>query len=274
MTSDRPDAVLSWSTVAGGTPVASRPGGPEGGPVTSDSPRLTVAPDRRIDVSGSFNLRDLGGLPTADGRRVRRGRVFRSDYPTFAEADADALAGLRLSTVVDLRRGSEAAVECVDWVGLGIDYRRWPLTAGAADSWHARYTSYLTHRPETVAGAVGEVIRPEGHAVLFHCAAGKDRTGVVAALLLLLLGVAEEDVVEDYLLSAESVEPVVSRLLAMESYAAMLADSSVADQQPRADHVLGLLRWVEDHGGAETWLVGQGVAAERIADFRSAMLED
>ena len=241
-------------------------------PSETDDTVLTATSRVRV-VDGAHNLRDLGGLATLDGRRVRRGRVFRGDYPGFAHADPDAYAELGLRTVVDLRRGTEAAVECVDWAALGVAHRRWPLTAGREDSWHARYPAYLSRRPETVVGAVREAMRPAGHPVLFHCAAGKDRTGVVAALLLALLGVAEEDIVADYLLSAASVGPVLARLTTMDLYAAMLADSGVDDQAPRAEYLRSLLTWLADEGGAEAWLVRHGVPTEEIVAFRAALLE-
>lgn len=234
----------------------------------------TSAPNSRLRaVVGSHNVRDLGGLATGAGRLVRTGRLFRSDYPAFADADASALESLWLRTVVDLRRGTEAAVEQVDWEAYGVDGERWPLSAGRESSWHARYAAYLLHRPETVVGAVSAVMRPEGHAVLFHCAAGKDRTGVVAALLLAVLGVPDIDIVADYLLSAPSVEPVLSRLVGMELYATMLAGSTVQDQEPRVEHMHGLLDWLGAQGGAEAWLLDHGVPKREMARFREAMLE-
>lgn len=223
----------------------------------------------------AHNLRDLGGLTTRSGRRVRRGRVFRSDYPRFVEHDEGAAVRiLGLRSVVDLRRAGEVEVECVDWESLGVAYRRWPLSAGGESSWHARYPAYLEHRPETVVGAVRAVMRPDRHGVLFHCAAGKDRTGVVAALLLSLLGVADDEIVADHVLSAGSVEAVLARLAGMETYAAMLAGSSVADQQPRAEHLQALLDWLAERGGVEVWLTDHGALPSEISAFRTAMLED
>ncbi len=237
----------------------------------------SLSPAERVrihDYPRAHNLRDLGGLVTAGGQRVRTGRIYRSDYPAFVESHADPAGQLGIVSVVDLRRGNESEVECVDWRARGIAYRRWPLTAGREDSWHARYTSYLTGKPETVVGAVREVMRPEGHAVLFHCAAGKDRTGVVAALLLSVLGVSVEDIVADYMLSADSVEPVITRLRAMALYAEMLADSTILDQAPRPEHVALLLDWLGQQGGAQAWLLARGVPGEEFDAFRAAMLED
>lgn len=233
--------------------------------IASTNPRVRTFP-------GAHNLRDLGGLRAAAGQMVRPDRIFRSDYPAFIDVDASTVVELGLRAVVDLRRGTEAGVECVNWSVHGVAYQRWPLTAGRESSWHARYPAYLTHRPETVVGAVLEVMRTSGHGVLFHCAAGKDRTGVVAALLLSVLGVSDADIVEDYVLSAASVEPVLARLVAMELYAEMLAGSEVADQLPRADYMASLLAGLADQGGAEGWLVGHGLPVEALDDFRAELL--
>src|SRR5699024_9827753 len=123
---------------------------------------------RRWRLEGSHNVRDLGGLVAADGREVRRGQVFRSDYPGFVEAsNGAAVRRLGLRTVVDLRRGTEASLECVSWADHGVDYHRCPLSAGRETSWHAKYHAYLTHRPETVVAAVRRVVSAAGHPVLF-----------------------------------------------------------------------------------------------------------
>lgn len=250
--------------------MAAPPAARESGAVT---PEPTTQNPRLRTLAGSHNVRDLGGLATASGLRVRTGQVFRSDYPAFADADTGALRDLGLRTVIDLRRGTEAAVERVDWESRGVICERWPLTAGRESSWHARYPAYLVHRPETVVGAVRGVMSPEGHAVLFHCAAGKDRTGVVAALLLAVLGVPADDIVADYVLSAPSVGPVLDRLVGMELYSAMLAGSTAEDQEPRAEHMHALLDWLGERGGAEGWLLDHGAPDVEISNFRDAMLE-
>jgi protein-tyrosine phosphatase len=236
---------------------------------------MTSTPDRVIRVYGSHNLRDLGGLTTTDGRTVRRGRVFRSDYPAFADdAEGAQVRALGLKTVVDLRRGSEAAAECVTWDDHGVTYHRCPLVAEGTDSWHARYQAYLSHRPETVVAALRHLMDPLQQPALFHCAAGKDRTGVIAALLLNVLGVDDDEVVADYVLTQHALEPILERLMRIESYAVMLAGSSLAEQSPRAEHMQGLLDWLATRGGAETWMLEHGVPAAEVARFRSGLLAE
>ncbi|WP_057295007.1 MULTISPECIES: tyrosine-protein phosphatase [unclassified Nocardioides] len=230
--------------------------------------------DRIRSVEGSHNVRDLGGLVAADGRKVRRGRIFRSDYPGFADvAGGEGVRALGLRSVVDLRRRAEADLELVSWADHGVEHHRIPLSAGGASSWHAKYHAYLTHRPETVVLAVRRVMDVGAHPVLFHCAAGKDRTGAVAALVLSVLGVDAEQVVADYVLTEAGLEPVMQRLGGIDFYAEMLGQDGLEGQRPRAENMRGFLAWLDAEGGAVAWLLAHGINAEEIEEFRTAMLE-
>lgn len=242
--------------------------------MTAPVPPLLPA-DRVITVAGSHNLRDLGGLVTGDGHVVRRGRIYRSDFPGFAN-DAEGSATVRtigLAAVVDLRRGNEAAAESVTWDDHGVTYVRVPLMADGVDSWHAGYQAYLTGSPDAVVTAVRHLMTPAEQPALFHCAAGKDRTGTIAALLLKVLDVPDEVVVADYVLTQDALEPMMARLLAIPVYAEMLADSSIDKQTPRAANMVGFLAWLDDQGGAEAWLLAHGLTADEVAAYREAMLE-
>lgn len=228
--------------------------------------------DRVLEIEGSHNVRDLGGFVTTDGKTVRRGRLFRSDYPAFADADPSGTQRLALRAVVDLRRDAEADFECVDWERRGVTCHRVSLSAGAVDSWHARYPAYLKNRPEAVVEAVRVVIDPANHPVLFHCAAGKDRTGVVAALVLALLGVGRAEIVADYLLTERTLERVLARLAGAEPYAAVLGPSAYVEQRPRAEYLEALLDHVDRAGGAESWLLAHGLTADEVARARASLL--
>jgi protein-tyrosine phosphatase len=225
-------------------------------------------------LPGSHNVRDLGGLRGADGRPIRSGVVFRSDYPGFAQTGDGALvAQLRLRTVVDLRRGEEAHFETVAWHEYAVAYHRSPLVARARDSWTARYQAYLLDRPETVVEAVRLVLDPAAHPVLFHCAAGKDRTGVVAALVLSVLGVDEDEIVADYVLSSGAVPAIIERLRRSRGpYAEVLDTLTPEDQVPRPESMHGFLEWLAERGGAERWLLDHGLATDAITAGREALL--
>jgi protein-tyrosine phosphatase len=203
---------------------------------------------------------------------VRSERVFRADYPGLAlERDPAVAEQLGLRRVVDLRRHAEADVEVPKWAAHGIEHVLCPLSAGRRSSWHASYERYLEHRPEAVVEAVRLVIDVDRHPVLFHCAAGKDRTGVVATLVLDLLGVEDDEMVADHVASGPAVEPVLERLRGMALYDAMLATTSTEEQMPNEGHVLGLLGWLRERGGAQKWLCAHGLTVQSVQRFRHLM---
>jgi len=242
-----------------------------------DPEQLVAA--RTLELDGALNLRDLGGLPTTDGRWVRRGEVLRGAYPGFADPTtspqaAAQVAGLGLRSVVDLRRATEAETENPPWADHGVTWLRWPLVAAEGDSWTARYAAYLATRPETVVGAARAVMDPAQRPTLFHCAAGKDRTGTLAALLLDVLGVPAEVVVADYAHSALAVAAVLDRLRDRPPYDAMLAGTTLDTQTPRAGTMADFLAGLAEQGGAEAWLVAHGVPQAEIDAFRDDLLED
>jgi protein-tyrosine phosphatase len=167
--------------------------------------------DRRVELQGAFNFRDLGGVPTARGKLVARGCVFRSDaLHRLTAADASMLASMGIARVFDLRSPSELRKE-----GIGEFCRarhvHVPLvqeTLSAFDpdiDWARvdlgkRYVEMLTVGGDTIR-TVFEAASDGGGPIVFHCTAGKDRTGVVAALFQRALGVPDETIVADYALS-------------------------------------------------------------------------
>lgn len=175
---------------------------------------------------GAFNFRDLGGWPTANGGRVRTGLLYRcGELDNLTPAGWQHLADLRIAGIYDLRGDSEIAIRAPGAIGSGITVHRVPMwgAGSAADAFFdpvaaaggsdpvARYAEAkaegYVRMVEMFARGFGTVIsglaRSCGLPALFHCAAGKDRTGVLAAVILRLLGVDEADVLKDYLASRE-----------------------------------------------------------------------
>lgn len=177
---------------------------------------------RELTFERLFNVRDLGGLTTADGRSVRRGLVYRSDDPHRAtEADVEALRALGISTVIDLRLDVEVdARGSAAWTTLGIDPVRCSIMSkDPVPEDLARYVEPEFVRDEYLAMiADDEIARRLWRALaaagekprLIHCASGRDRTAVVSAFLLEALGVSREDVLDDY----EASGPGMERMLA------------------------------------------------------------
>ncbi|SER06984.1 tyrosine-protein phosphatase [Microlunatus flavus] len=172
-----------------------------------------------LDLDGCFNFRDLGGHRTEDGREVVHGRLYRADaLHRLTPAGRTAYERLRIVTVIDLRTADE--VNRQRWAPSAHWAGRWlhrPLRTAVPDwtsispSRAADPALAVEHYQETVlAGAriladvVAELADPRALPAVFHCAAGKDRTGIVAAFLLRLLGVSIADVAEDYALSEQA----------------------------------------------------------------------
>lgn len=184
---------------------------------------MSSAPARCFDLAGGCNFRDLGGYATRDGRRVRTGMLFRSGVLTYlTPEDHAALAPLGIRTIVDLRRDDEIAAEPTTWAGP-VRQLSWQLDESIASSqrgapWeHATsdealrawliesYPSMADWMTRAVRGLLDAVIDDQTPLV-FHCAAGKDRTGFCAAILLGLAGVDEETILADFALTNTAVD--------------------------------------------------------------------
>lgn len=202
----------------------------------------TVLPS--LGWQGAPNTRDLGGLATNDGRTVRPGLLFRgSGLGHLTDDDAAALAGLGLRTVLDLRYGPEAAHAPADRLPADLEVVELPiydpsfpvfmmvgqLLQGEGD---AAYADVLTQGTPAVmaaiyrwfvadpvasaqfAAAARRLAAPETLPALFHCSAGKDRTGWLAVIVLSALGVRSEQIRRDYRDTNAHSAPVVERILA------------------------------------------------------------
>jgi protein-tyrosine phosphatase len=188
--------------------------------------RVTVAAERLVPLEGTLNFRDLGGYRTADGRQVRWGRVFRSDaLGTLTDADLTYLEHLGVRLICDFRDDLEtqrAPSRVPDHPDLRIE--RFPIGAGgdtnnvsadrqdgltdlvlagklgevSAEMLGDFYVGMLESRSEPLVSVLERVADPANHPLVFHCTAGKDRTGVLAAMLLSVLGVGRETILDDY----------------------------------------------------------------------------
>jgi protein-tyrosine phosphatase len=184
-------------------------------------------PTRTLEFEGCVNFRDLGGYRAADGRTVAWRRLFRADgLNKLTPADRAQLVDLGLTTVIDLRtldeaeqRGSFPVDEVpVRYVGLPLtdvlpateDLPAWKEAAYVA----ARYGSMVSEGGPVLTEAIRVLASGDSLPAVMHCSAGKDRTGVLSALLLAFLGVPDETIVEDYALSAAAMGRLLERLKA------------------------------------------------------------
>lgn len=239
---------------------------------------MTVV-DRWLQLEGLDNVRDVGGLPIAGGGTTRPGVLLRSaslHYVTPADV-AHLVETFGLSLVLDLRTTREveqdgptavadAGVETVQLSFIPEEGRALPETGDDTDPLTRNYLGYLADRPENVVEAVRRLAAPQAGPALVHCAAGKDRTGVLCALVLDTVGVERDAVVDDYALSATKVEDMFRRWTAAEG-SEMPAD--LTPHLPRAEAMAQVLATLDrDHGGAAGWLRANGLSQEEITRLK------
>jgi protein-tyrosine phosphatase len=179
---------------------------------------------RLLPLVGAYNFRDLGGYPTSDGGMTRWGRLFRSDtLHELTESDLKILRDVGLRKVIDLRTATEVEEtgrgllenEPISYLHLSvIQQPSEPETPPAplADIDLADvYVHWLDTARAALVPALCAVADPSSYPLVFHCAAGKDRTGVLAALALDIVGVDREVIVEDYVLTAGRMDLIRAR---------------------------------------------------------------
>ncbi|MFC4115799.1 tyrosine-protein phosphatase [Nonomuraea zeae] len=217
-----------------------------------------------------LNFRDV-----AAETALRPGVLYRSAQPhTLTPADAELVAGLRL--IADLRGDDERTTG--DWaLVLGGAVRHAPLGAGTASSpAHLAtlppdlelgdlYVGLLQHRTPWFAGVIAEIA--DGLPALVHCAAGKDRTGIVVALILDLLGVEHEAIVRDYALTAKAL-PGLLRMLELSLPAGTPSALLEAPESAMRTFLAALRR----QGGAEALLLVNGLTPGHVRRLRAALI--
>jgi protein-tyrosine phosphatase len=240
--------------------------------------------ERRISFEGCFNFRDLGGYESADGSWVTPRRLYRADGPhALTSADAEKMRGLGLVTVIDLRTAQEAdergryvttlagivehhlpmidvlpdADELPDWIDPNV----------VAD----QYRSMLEHGSATVGTALRLLSDAAAYPAMFHCSAGKDRTGILSAILLGLLGVPDDTIVADYVLSGRAMQQLIDYYKrahpdATEQLSRLAPAMVAAHPEAMRAFIDGVRR---DYGSFDDLAaaVGAGDAPERIRDI-------
>ena len=245
-----------------------------------------------IELEGAVNVRDVGGLPTVDGRLTRSGVLLRADnLQDLTAVDVEHLIGRRgLRTVIDLRSTGELHLEGAtplqatdvrhhhlslipefhgesDHVEVDRAVPTRPARAGASRTdMTGYYVGYLQDAPQNVATALRLLADADTGPALVHCAAGKDRTGTIVAIALSLVGVTREAVVADYVRSAERIEAILGRLKTSATYSGELSAITADDVRPEAGSMERLLDHVDrEYGGVHGLAMTLGVDEETVA---------
>jgi len=226
---------------------------------------------RLLPLVGASNFRDLGGYPTIDGGFTRWGKLFRSDtLHELTEDDVAILRDIGLKSIVDLRTSTE--VELSGRGPLGTEAAR-GLPAPIDESLANRYLWYLDVGREALAHALTVLGDASNYPLVFHCAAGKDRTGVLAALVLDIVGVERQAIVEDYVLTASRLEAILARLLRNQSEGGLGYEIPASALTIEAATMEGFLDGVDQrHGGARQWALASGVPYDTVEALSSVLV--
>ncbi len=245
-----------------------------------------------IDLPGTANLRDVGGVPARDGRTVARGRLYRAAnlQQLLPESVARLTGELGVTDVVDLRTDTERARSGPGPADGRVRVHRHdllpPVPEHLADSplmpWQHgpeeadladTYLAYLRDRPDSVVGALRAIAAADG-AALVHCAAGKDRTGTVVGLALLCVGVSRADVVADYAATNERLDELTALLLQDPVYAVNPRTGQPVQAWPTPAPVFEkfLAGIDERYGGPLLWLAAQGWTGADTARLEGSLL--
>jgi protein-tyrosine phosphatase len=263
----------------------------------------TDALPRWIDLEGAVNARDVGGVPLRDGGAIAAGRLLRSD--NLQDLTAGDVAHLvddhGVRAVIDLRTGVEVRLE-----GPGplltddrvvVEHRSlypekgehtdaivadtvvpWQNGLGGADMpgetpTVRTYFGYMERRPDSIVGALRTIAGPpEDGAALVHCAAGKDRTGLVVALALEVAGADRDAIVADYARTSERIEQVVARLAASPTYAHDMVTNDPRHHAARPESMIRILELLDErHGSPAGWLRDNGLEDDALATLRARL---
>jgi protein-tyrosine phosphatase len=244
--------------------------------------------ERRLEWEGCLNVRDLGGHPTEDGGETRIGAVVRADsvrrlteegWRSLVDYGIRRIVDLRLASELDEDTPGELPVEVVHvpfFEDVPLDRQveiaeRWLSAPDDVSATRDGYLEMLETYRANVAVAISAVAQaPEG-GVLIHCMGGKDRTGLVAALLLRLAGVPIADIAADYGLSAENIKPL------WQQWVEDAGDDSERELRRRlsaspVDAMQQVLETLErEHGSVRSYLLAAGVV-ENDLDYARARL--
>ena len=254
----------------------------------------------RIELAGTRNLRDLGGYSTIDGRQIKKGLLYRSDHlKRVSRRNAEAVVALGVKRVYDLRTGKEherdpsrlAEITSLEVVSLPIDCdlidpyavaRR--ILGGDVEEGDFQqlmiecYRGYALNFTSEWSSLLRDMAEPGGLPALIHCTYGRDRTGVSVAIVLRSLGVPQETVLEDYLLSNKFWESEASRLSCFASCASFFQTprSEVrALMEVRPEYLEAAFAAIDEkYGSFEGYLQeGLGIDEATLERLRSTLLE-
>jgi protein-tyrosine phosphatase len=245
---------------------------------------VTEVVERLVALEGAVNFRDLGGYLAGDGMRTRWRTLFRADgLGELTERDIEVLRAIGIRTVIDLRSGDELERSRFDVDAHPVAFHHFPFIEVLPDAEEfdrrpgllgSQYQEILAGAGRQVRGALEVLATPGALPAVFHCTAGKDRTGVLSAVVLSLLGVDEPTVVADYALSGDAMRRLRAKLIlkypegreTIENIDEVFS-AEPAQMEQLLDHVREL------YGSVGAYVAGLGGAPGLVDALRNALLE-
>ena len=251
-----------------------------------------MSDSRWLNVPGAYNVRDLGGYRTADGKTTRWRAFLRADsLHNLSDSTKTGLIEYGVRTVIDLRRTLEtvdtpnalADMDDIQYFHLNMigDTNPPGYIAPPPDEWTTPeltsniYRVLLDQRQDVISETLVTLANSKGHTAIYHCAAGTDRTGIISALLLGLAGVPADTIVNDYALSAHGL-----RLRVLdEGIPDYLADQDFTQEEPPEilappEAMERTLQHLSDkYGGIEPYVRHIGLTDAQINDIRNMLRE-
>ncbi len=256
-----------------------------------------LAAERKLGMQGTPNFRDFGGYPTADGRSVKWGSLFRSgQLSSLSDQDVDLLASLELDLICDFRRQEEqegdpsrlparntpriASLPIIP----GSNSRFFEQAEGQAADRQAMFDfmveinrDFAESQTATYARMFREILDIQDARFLVHCAAGKDRTGFAAAIILMALGVSREVIMRDYMLTARFFHPEkeMDRLREKYQMQSMEGASILPMLEVHEDYLARALLAIEQgYPSVEVYLrEALGVGSAELAELQARYLD-
>jgi protein-tyrosine phosphatase len=239
---------------------------------------------RRLELEGTYNVRDLGGYATRDGGHTRWHTLLRADkLNRVTPAGQHTLIDYGVRAIIDLRYSPEVQSEPdVFATSTALRYLHMPLYELSGDGelpvvpngLEDLYRLILDHRQSQIQAIFNTLVSPGMLPALVHCTAGKDRTGVIVALALGAAGVPDETIVEDYVLSSRYLHTLLDELRALardngfdtEWYESLL--TCVPETMERTLEHLN-----QAYGGIPAYLLKAGISEKQLAQLRDALVE-
>lgn len=229
---------------------------------------MTTWPTRRIQIEGAYNVRDLGGYETTDGRYTKWKMFIRGDdVSTLPRSSQDVLTDFGVRTVIDLRGVREIDSQA-DNVLSKLPHIRYCNKAPKS------YRNMLDLCGDKFRDTLATMAETDALPVLFHCVGGQDRTGLVSAILLGLVGVPNETIAEDYTLTAEyRIDAYLGSNLQPDTDPAQYTSEAYRARNCPPDVMLDTLDYLEErYGGVEGYVKSFGLTDEQIATLLDALL--